>query len=211
VTLHEDFGEYLHIIRDEAFRCKTITNSLLEFSHQRQAEKMAGDMNQIIEQTLQLIRHHPKLGSMRVIKELDQSLDLVDVNEGQMKQVFIALMTNAFDAMEPNGTLTIRTRRDDAENEPMFCAEFSDTGCGIAPQHLAKIFDPFFTTKPLGRGTGLGLSVCYGIVSEHGGRVEVDSSEGAGSTFRVLLPLHHEARAAREPSFESILEMEGVL
>jgi two-component system NtrC family sensor kinase len=211
VTLHEDFGEYLHIIRDEAFRCKTITNSLLEFSHQRQAEKMAGNINQIIEQTLQLIRHHPKLGSMRVIKELDHSLDLVDVNEGQMKQVFIALMTNAFDAMESNGTLTIRTRRDDAENEPMLCAEFSDTGCGIAPQHLAKIFDPFFTTKPLGRGTGLGLSVCYGIVSEHGGRVEVDSSEGAGSTFRVLLPLHHEARAAREPSFESILEMEGVL
>jgi len=211
VTLHEDFGEYLHIIRDEAFRCKTITNSLLEFSHQRQAEKMAGDMNQIIEQTLQLIRHHPKLGSMRVIKELDHSLDLVDVNEGQMKQVFIALMTNAFDAMEPNGTLTIRTRRDETENEAMFCAEFSDTGCGIAPQHLAKIFDPFFTTKPLGRGTGLGLSVCYGIVSEHGGRVEVDSSEGAGSTFRVLLPLHHEASRAREPSFESILEMEGVL
>src|SRR6185436_18825719 len=118
VTLHQDFGEYLHIIRDEAFRCKTITNSLLEFSHQRQAEKMAGDMNQIIEQTLQLIRHHPKLGSMRVIKELDHSLDLVDVNEGQMKQVFIALMTNAFDAMEPNGTLTIRTRRDEADNEP---------------------------------------------------------------------------------------------
>lgn len=210
-TLHEDFGEYLHIIRDEAFRCKTITNSLLEFSHQRQAEKMAGDMNQIIEQTLQLIRHHPKLGSMRVIKELDQSLEFVDVNEGQMKQVFIALMTNAFDAMESNGTLTIRTCRNETENEPMFCAEFSDTGCGIAPQHLAKIFDPFFTTKPLGRGTGLGLSVCYGIVSEHGGRVEVDSSEGVGSTFRVLLPLHHEARAAREPSFESILEMEGVL
>ena len=211
VTLHEDFGEYLHIIRDEAFRCKTITNSLLEFSHQRQAEKMAGDMNQIIEQTLQLIRHHPKLGSMRVIKELDHSLDLVDVNEGQMKQVFIALMTNAFDAMESNGTLTIRTRRDETENEAMFCAEFSDTGCGIAPQHLAKIFDPFFTTKPLGRGTGLGLSVCYGIVSEHGGRVEVDSSEGAGSTFRVLLPIHHEASPVREPSFESKLEMEGVL
>jgi two-component system NtrC family sensor kinase len=211
-SLHQDFGEYLHIIRDEAFRCKTITNSLLEFSHQRQAEKMAGDMNQIIEQTLQLIKHHPKLGSMRVIKEMDQSLDLVDVNEGQMKQVFIALMSNAFDAMESNGTLTIRTRRDETENEPMFCAEFSDTGCGIPAQHLAKIFDPFFTTKPLGRGTGLGLSVCYGIVSEHGGRVEVDSNEGAGSTFRVLLPLHHEASGlGREQSFESILEMEGVL
>jgi len=211
-SLHEDFGEYLQIIRDEAFRCKTITNSLLEFSHQRQAEKMTGDINQILEQTLQLIRHHPKLGRMRVIKELDPALALVDVNEGQMKQVFIALMSNAFDAMEAEGSLTIRTHRDDSETEHMICTEFTDTGCGIPAQHLAKIFDPFFTTKPLGRGTGLGLSVCYGIVSEHGGRIEVDSTEGMGSTFRVFLPLHHDTSGlAREQSFESILNMEGAL
>ncbi|HSB09160.1 MAG TPA: ATP-binding protein [Blastocatellia bacterium] len=211
-SLHQDFGEYLQIIRDEAFRCKTITNSLLEFSHQRQAEKMTGDVNQIIEQTLQLIRHHPKLGRMRVVKELDPALAPVDVNEGQMKQVFIALMSNAFDAMQADGSLTIRTHQDDSEAGQMVCAEFTDTGCGIPAQHLAKIFDPFFTTKPLGRGTGLGLSVCYGIVSEHGGRIEVDSSEGIGSTFRVLLPLHHEVREfAREQSFESILNMEGSL
>jgi two-component system NtrC family sensor kinase len=211
-ALHDDFGEYLQIIRDEAFRCKTITNSLLEFSHQRQAEKAVSDINQIIEQTLQLIRHHPKLGAMRVIKDLDPALDLVYVNEGQMKQVFIALMTNAFDAMEADGSLTIRTRRDDSGNEPLIAAEFSDTGCGIPARHIAKIFDPFFTTKPLGRGTGLGLSVCYGIVSEHGGRIEVDSTEGIGSTFRVLLPPRHETSGlAREQSFESILEMEGAL
>ena len=212
MALHQDFGEYLQIIRDEAFRCKTITNNLLEFSHQRQAEKMIGDINQIIDQTLQLIKHHPKLGRMRVIRELDTELALVDLNEGQMKQVFIALMSNAFDAMEADGSLTIRTRRDDSESAPMVCAEFTDTGCGIPAQHLAKIFDPFFTTKPLGRGTGLGLSVCYGIVSEHGGRIEVDSTEGVGSTFRVLLPAHHEAGGlARKQSFESILEMEGAL
>jgi len=211
-ALHQDFGEYLQIIRDEAFRCKTITNSLLEFAHQRQAEKLAGDINQIIEQTLQLIRHHPKLGTMRVIKELDPSLEPVYVNEGQMKQVFIALMSNAFDAMEADGSLTIRTRWNESEAERLICAEFDDTGCGIAAEHLAKIFDPFFTTKPLGRGTGLGLSVCYGIVSEHGGRIEVDSAERVGTTFRVLLPPHQEMSAlAREQSFEGILEMEGVL
>ncbi|HLF84908.1 MAG TPA: ATP-binding protein [Blastocatellia bacterium] len=210
--LHQDFGEYLQIIRDEAFRCKTITNSLLEFSHQRQAEKLAGDINQIIEQTLQLIKHHPKLGKMRVIKELDPSLAPVYVNEGQMKQVFIALMSNSFDAMEAEGSLTIRTHLNDSETEHHISVEITDTGCGIPAQHLAKIFDPFFTTKPLGRGTGLGLSVCYGIVSEHGGRIEVDSTEGVGTTFRLLLPPHQELSAhAREQSFEGILEMEGVL
>ncbi|MFY9556426.1 MAG: ATP-binding protein, partial [Blastocatellia bacterium] len=165
-----------------------------------------------IEQTLQLIKHHPKLGKMRVVKELDHSLIPVYVNEGQMKQIFIALMSNAFDAMEEEGNLTIRTQWSETEGERLVCAEFSDTGCGIPAEHLAKIFDPFFTTKPLGRGTGLGLSVCYGIVSEHGGRIEVESTEGAGTTFRVLLPPYQEMSAgAREQSFEAILEMEGVL
>jgi two-component system NtrC family sensor kinase len=212
VELHQDFGEYLQIIRDEAFRCKTITNSLLEFSHQRQAEKLAGDINQIIEQTLQLIKHHPKLGKMHVIKELDPSLEPVYVNEGQMKQVFIALMSNSFDAMEDDGSLTIQTYWRNSETEHSVCVEITDTGSGIPEAHLAKIFDPFFTTKPLGRGTGLGLSVCYGIVSEHGGRIEVDSTEGVGTTFRLLLPPYQElGAAAREQSFEGILEMEGVL
>ncbi|PYT02230.1 MAG: hypothetical protein DMF60_21960 [Acidobacteria bacterium] len=212
VALHEDFSEYLQIIRDEAFRCKTITNSLLEFSHQRQADKLAGDINQIIEQTLQLIKHHPKLGKMRIIRELDTSLPPVYVNEGQMKQIFIALMSNAFDALEADGSMTIRTHCHESETERLVCIELSDTGCGIPAQHLPRIFDPFFTTKPLGRGTGLGLSVCYGIVSEHGGRIEVDSSEGVGTTFRVLLPPHQEMSAtAQRQSFEAILEMEGVL
>jgi two-component system NtrC family sensor kinase len=210
--LHQDFGEYLQIIRDEAFRCKTITNSLLEFSHQRQAEKLAGDINQIIEQTLQLIKHHPKLGKMRVIRELDPSLAPVYVNEGQMKQVFLALMSNSFDAMEADGSLTIRTHWNESETEHNICVEISDTGCGIPPEHLAKIFDPFFTTKPLGRGTGLGLSVCYGIVSEHGGRIEVDSTESVGTTFRLLLPPHQDLAAhPRERSFGGILQLEGVL
>ena len=147
-----------------------------------------------------------------MIRELDDSLETVFVNEGQMKQVFIALMSNAFDAMEDDGSLTVRTHWNELESERMVCVELSDTGCGIPSQHLPKIFDPFFTTKPLGRGTGLGLSVCYGIVSEHGGRIEVDSVEGAGTTFRLLLPPHRETTAqTREQSFEAILEMEGVL
>jgi two-component system NtrC family sensor kinase len=186
---NRDFSDYLQIIRDESFRCKTITNNLLDFSHQRQVEKMSGDINQIIDQTLALLKHHPKLGKMSIVKDMDNSLAPVYVNEGQMKQIFIALISNAFDAMDGGGTLTIRTRWHSTESERTVCAEFVDTGCGIPAANLQKIFDPFFTTKPLGRGTGLGLSVCYGIVSEHGGRIEVDSTEGIGSAFRVILPV----------------------
>jgi len=211
--MHEDFNEYLQIIRDEAFRCKAITNSLLEFSHQRQAEKTAADINQIIEQTMQLVKHHPKLGRMQVVKEMDESLTPVHVNEGQMKQVFIALISNAFDAMEGEGLLTIRTGWSQSESQPTVTVVFSDTGCGVPAAQLAKIFDPFFTTKPLGRGTGLGLSVCYGIVSEHGGRIEVESSEGVGTTFRILLPIYQfaEAGAAAKPAFDEALTRESVL
>jgi len=211
--LHDDFAEYLQIIREEAFRCKTITNSLLEFSHQRQAEKVPADLNQLMEQTLQLIRHHPRLNKMTIVKEFDQTLAQIFVNEGQMKQIFIAMISNAFDAMEGEGTLTIRTRWHESDGRKLLCTEFGDTGCGIPAEHLQKIFDPFFTTKPLGRGTGLGLSVCYGIVSEHGGKIEVDSVEGAGSTFRVLLPTHNELRerGIADAILEPILEMEGAL
>ncbi|MCI0487276.1 MAG: ATP-binding protein [Blastocatellia bacterium] len=211
--LNQDFSEYLHIIRDEAFRCKTITNNLLDFSHQRQAEKLPSDINQVIEQTLQLLKHHPKLGKMQVIKELDLSLTPVYVNEGQMKQVFIALVSNAFDAMEGDGSLTIRTCWSDSSEERTVSVEFIDTGCGIPASHLQKIFDPFFTTKPLGRGTGLGLSVCYGIVSEHGGKMEVDSTEGKETTFRVLLPLSSQvpAHGAADMLEEEVMMMEGVL
>ncbi|HSF24527.1 MAG TPA: ATP-binding protein [Blastocatellia bacterium] len=211
-SLNEEFDEYLQIIRDEAFRCKTITNSLLEFSHQRQAEKLTTDVNQIIEQTLQLIKHHPKLGKLDLTKELDYSLTPVYVNAGQMKQIFIALISNAFDAMEGEGRLTIRSGWHDTEIERAVCVQFSDTGSGIPAEHLPKIFDPFFTTKPLGRGTGLGLSVCYGIVSEHGGRIEVDSVEGEGTTFRVLLPIDHEmVGQTQSGAFTETLEMEGAL
>jgi two-component system NtrC family sensor kinase len=211
-AVHDDFSEYLQIVRDEAFRCKAITNSLLEFSHQRQAEKGIGDVNQIIEQTLHLVKHHPKLGKLSIIKQLDQSLTPVLVNESQMKQVFIALISNAFDAMEGEGTLTIRTQWSDAEPTATVSVEFIDTGCGIPAVHLQKIFDPFFTTKPLGRGTGLGLSVCYGIVSEHGGRVEVISTEGEGATFRVLLPIHQYAdvERIRHSAQDDLLIMEAM-
>ena len=97
------------------------------------------------------------------------------------------LLVNAGHAIETQGTITIRTTRQD---EDSICVEVSDTGKGIAPEHIHRIFEPFFTTKPVGKGTGLGLSLSYSIVERHHGRIEVSSTPGVGSTFRVILPIH---------------------
>jgi two-component system, NtrC family, sensor kinase len=101
-----------------------------------------------------------------------------------LQQAVIALATNAIDAMPEGGRLSLRARNEEAH----VLVEVSDTGVGIAPENLTKIFDPFFTTKEVGRGTGLGLAVCYGIVTDHGGRLNVQSTVGVGTTFTISLP-----------------------
>ena len=101
-------------------------------------------------------------------------------------QVFMALLINAMDAMREQGTIELRTRKGDDANSVV--AEVVDHGEGIRRADLPKIFEPFYTTKPPGRGTGLGLSICYAIIAEHGGRIEVDSTPGEGSVFRIVLP-----------------------
>ena len=124
---------------------------------------------------------------MRVETVLAESLERVSANREQLVQVFMALLINAVDAMEEQGTITIRTRPGRGGREAVV-AEVIDQGVGIARADASKIFEPFYTTKAPGRGTGLGLSICYGIIADHGGRIEVDSTVGAGSTFRILLP-----------------------
>jgi len=193
-----DFHEYLKIIHDESFRCKMITNSLLEFSRQRQAEKTELEINYLVEQTLQLVKHHPKFKRLQMLKELNADLAPVFANEGQLKQVFIAMISNAFDAMDEQGCLRIRTGWHYNKGQRFIGAEFADNGCGIRPEDVAKIFEPFFTTKPFGQGTGLGLAVCYGIVSDHRGKIEVDSQVGRGTTMRVLLPPYIKATEAQK-------------
>ena len=183
----EQAMEYTRIIDQEVQRCKRIIDSLLTFSRPRSAAHTATDINAVIQQTLFLLKHHERFRKIRLQTMLDSELVTVPANAEQLIQVFMALLINAADSMGESGGITIRTRRG-LSNAEAVVAEVIDGGSGIQRSELTKIFEPFYTTKPPGRGTGLGLSVCYSIIANHGGRIEVDSAPGAGSTFRILLP-----------------------
>ena len=182
-----DADEFLRIIDNEVQRCKRIIDSLLDFSRPKQLLKSSVNANEVIEHTLFLVKHHARFKKMHVETQLADELVPVLANREQLVQVFMALLINAVDAMDEQGTVTIRTRRGRGSREAVV-AEVIDQGVGIARGDTSKIFEPFYTTKAPGRGTGLGLSICYGIIADHGGRIEVDSTPGSGSTFRILLP-----------------------
>jgi two-component system NtrC family sensor kinase len=182
-------AEYLDIIDKEVLRCTNIVDGLLDFSRPKEIKpKQSVDTNQLVDQTLFLLKHHQRFKRLQVQRDLADDLPRILANNEQMVQVLMALMLNAVDAMEDGGTLTLRTRRFAGRRDEVVI-EVHDTGSGIAEPDLGKIFEPFYTTKPPGRGTGLGLSICYGIVEQHMGRLEVDSAPGMGSTFRVYLPI----------------------
>ena len=182
-----DVAEGLRLIQSEVLRCKGIVDSLLDFSRPKSADKTLLDVNAPVERTLFVLKHHTRFKKLQVKVDLDRTLGrVIRANEEQLVQVFMALLLNAMDAMQERGTVTLRTRwGDDARS---VVAEIVDQGEGIRRADLPKIFEPFFTTKAPGRGTGLGLSICYAIIAEHGGRIEVESTPGEGSVFRILLP-----------------------
>jgi PAS domain S-box-containing protein len=183
----ENTDEFTSIIDQEVQRCKRIIDSLLTFSRPKSVEKSPTDINGVIEQSLFLVKHHARFKELKIRTLLDEKLGKVPANAEQLIQVIMALLINAADAMNDKGTITISTRRGPSDAEAVI-AEVIDDGAGIPRAELTRIFEPFYTTKPAGRGTGLGLSVCYSIIAQHGGRIEVDSAVGAGSTFRILLP-----------------------
>jgi two-component system NtrC family sensor kinase len=194
------FAEYLRIIDHEVHRCKRIIDGLLNFSRTRPVRRGALGINAVVEQTLFLLKHHTRF------KRCALRLDLMDgagtpvhCDPDQLVQVVMALLLNAADAVAASDRgedaeapgVTLRTRAGDGQA----ILEVVDEGHGIPRDVLPKIFEPFFTTKEPGAGTGLGLAICYGIVHDHGGRIEVESAEGEGSTFRVLLPATDDAPA----------------
>jgi two-component system NtrC family sensor kinase len=192
----DDLREYLQLIRGEAFRCKQITNGLLDFSRARAVEPAPVNVSEVVESAARLLAHQKRGAPVTIETEFAEDLPLVSGDTGQLQQAVIILAENAIDAMPQGGTLTLRTlRAEDEEDESVIDEgesvriEVGDTGHGIAEEIRERIFDPFFTTKEVGRGTGLGLAVCYGIVTEHGGRIGVESAVGRGSTFRITLPV----------------------
>jgi two-component system NtrC family sensor kinase len=181
----------LDVIEHEVHRCKGITDGVLNFSRPKPRTKTTIDLNVAIEKTLELVKHHPRFRRVDVGVDASETLAGVWANEEQMIQVFIALLLNALDAIEDKGIISLRTRND--EKDGLVVAEVIDHGHGIRSSDRTKIFEPFYTTKSPTRGTGLGLSICYAIVTEHGGRIEVDSVVNEGSVFRILLPAREAA------------------
>src|SRR6266480_3743874 len=180
--------EYLKIIDTEVQRCRRIVEGLLDFSRPKSGHKAASEINAIIEQTLFLLKHHERFKWLTIERQLQKDLPQFQADAERLVQCFMALMLNALDAMNARGVLTVRARLNPQRTDEIL-VEFIDTGTGIRQEDLPKIFEPFFTTKPQGRGTGLGLSVAYGIVEEHRGRIEVESQMGVGTNFKVFLPV----------------------
>jgi two-component system NtrC family sensor kinase len=180
----EDLRDYLGLIRSEAFRCKSITMGLLDFSRTRNSDHVTINLADVIRSAVRLLSHQKRSPLVDFKIEIAGDLLPVSGDPGQLQQAIIALATNALDAMGDSGVLTIVSRN---EGEKVV-VEVSDTGVGIPTENLAKIFEPFFTTKEIGRGTGLGLAVCYGILTEHGGTLDVQSTVGSGTTFTITLP-----------------------
>jgi two-component system NtrC family sensor kinase len=188
--LHEEVGidpstrAQLTTIRDSASRASTIVTDLLKFARQSTPEMQRRDMRETIQSSLRLTEYLTRKGKIEVSVELPDQPVMMAYDAQQIEQVLINLITNAVQAMQHGGSLRVNLTKSGSK----IAIAVQDTGTGIPKQNLNRIFDPFFTTKPEGEGTGLGLSVSYGIVSRHGGTIEVESELGWGTTFTVFLP-----------------------
>ncbi len=175
----------LEVIVNETMRCKKIILDLLEFSRERPPEMILANINDIIGKALSILENEFRLEHIRVEEELLDNIPDAVLDSNQLQQVFINLLINALEAMQSRGTIRIRTKM--ARKGMAVSAEVSDTGSGIAPEHLATIFEPFFSTKS--KGTGLGLAVSYTIIRNHQGTIRATSPQGQGACFTVELPL----------------------
>lgn len=186
-----DLLQYLGDIEQQTKRCRSIIQNLLKFSRaSRKEEFEPTDVNEVIRETLTFTRHQVEKSKVRLVENLDEHLPSVRGHASQLQQVFTNLVLNAVQAMPQGGTLTTSTILN--QDEKTIEISFTDTGLGISKENRDKVFEPFFSTKKVGEGTGLGLSVSYGLIRNHGGEIKVASEPGRGTTFTVVLPASEE-------------------
>lgn len=182
---HEVITRYLRLIQQEAFRCKEITERLLEFSRGGERRREPVDLGEIVQSVLDMVAHLQNARDKEIVWEQPEPI-VAWVNGQEIKSVVLNLVVNALDSMEERGRLTIEL----SEKEGMAVLEFHDTGCGMSAEVLENIFEPFFTRSRTGKGTGLGLTISHRIINQHGGEIEAASpGSNQGSTFIVRLPL----------------------
>lgn len=182
--LHEHFARICDKTLDGLQRVRDIVRNLRDFARLDEADFKEADLNAALHSTIEIIRHQLKEADVR-LETACTPLPLVLCHPGKINQVFLNLLVNAIQACDRGGVVSAHTRPEAAG----VVVEVRDNGCGIRPELRTRLFEPFFTTKPIGQGTGLGLSVSFGIVRDHGGTIEVESDVGRGSTFRVRLPV----------------------
>ncbi len=178
-----DIDQLMDETKDGLSRVKEIVIGLRSFARTNEDEFEIGDINDGIESTIRIVMHELKYRCQ--IEKCYGVLPKIKCKLGQLNQVFMNLLINAGQAIEEKGIVTIKTWTD----EKNIYVSISDTGCGIKEENLKNLFDPFFTTKPIGKGTGLGLAVSYGIIVDHNGQINVDSTLGKGTTFTITLPI----------------------
>jgi two-component system, NtrC family, sensor kinase len=194
-NLPDEVRADLEVIAQEMERVRKIVKGLLDFSCQIELDKEPSDVNRLCRSTITLVENQALIKGVHLSFENGADLPLITLDRNQMESVLLNLIINALDATEPGGQITIATGIGMSAGHPglkgveIVCR---DTGCGIAPENLNRIFDPFFTTKDVGQGTGLGLSVSYGIVERHGGTIRVQSTVGRGSAFTTWLPIEEQ-------------------
>jgi signal transduction histidine kinase len=179
-----DTREALNLISTQIDRIKQVTNDMTNFARSRPEARAAGDVNEIVRTSLRLAKFDKSFQDLTVVSELAAGLPEIVADEDQLQQVFLNLLLNARDAMPEGGTLTVTSR----VAGDSVCVDIADTGTGIPDESKKEIFDPFFTTKAPGRGTGLGLAVCYAIITGHSGSIDVSNNSPTGTRFTVSLP-----------------------
>lgn len=196
---HEELDHYLHLVQRECVRCGKIVQNLLSFARRSGTELENINLNELVERSVMLVRHHMEISGVELTTELLATGAGLVADPGQIQQALVALFVNAVEAMPDGGELSVRLRADSHGVEVVV----ADTGVGIPPDALAHVFEPFFSTKLNESGAGLGLAVVYGIVHRHGGHIDIESMPGLGTTVRVRLPRIPPARSSEDGEEET--------